>query len=187
MTKAHIAKLLLERSDVPLKVVKPVATRLGISTNYVGAALFAGQIVYENQEAIVKYADKSGVTVGEFLRARAESRYGPDHPLTEHLRENVDALNEAFEGSEQEALTFAEFYRRLRTVEWNTPDTPDAPDPRGVLTGARDAVTGAKDAVGGAADSVPDPRDAIGDSSGTTGAVAEDADEVVDIPVSEPE
>lgn len=206
MTKKHIAKWLLEQSDVPLKVVKPVATRLGISTNYVGAALFAGQIIYENQEAIVKYTDRGGVHVGEFLHARAAVRYGEDHPLTEHLRENTDALDEAFDGSEQEALNFAEFYRRLRVVDWNTPDAPgpyevlsDVRDAmpevkrptasangamdhaKSAVDGAKGAMTGAKDAVSGAKESVPDVRDAIGDSSS---ASAEDA---VEIPVTEDE
>ncbi|WP_435177954.1 hypothetical protein [Halorussus sp. AFM4] len=117
MTKEALASWLLKQSDVPLTVLKPVATRLGISTNYVGAALFAGQIVYENQDTIVEYTSRGGVTVGEFLRERARERYGPDHPLTRYLGENVEAITEAFEGTEAEARTFAEFYRQYRAVD----------------------------------------------------------------------
>jgi hypothetical protein len=133
MPTHHIASWLVKHSDIPLTVVKPVATKLGISTNYLGAALFAGQIVYENQGTIVKYANTSGVAIGGFLHEQAAERYGEDHALTEYLGENVAALNEAFEGTEEEAVTFAEFYRQFRTVERDTPDVvteielPDAP------------------------------------------------------------
>ncbi|WP_135851039.1 hypothetical protein [Halorussus salinus] len=143
MTTHHLASWLLKHSDVPVTVLKPVATRLGVSTNYLGAALFAGQLVYENQETIVKYADRGGVRVGGFLHRRAVERYGEDHALTQHLGENVAALDEAFEGTEEEAVTFAEFYRRLRAVDRDAPrltppaelldaDLPDAdlPDAR---------------------------------------------------------
>jgi len=127
MTTHHLASWLLKHSDVPLTVVKPVATRLGVSTNYLGAALFAGQLVYENQETIVKYADRGGVRVGGYLHRRAVERYGEDHALTQHLGENVAALDEAFEGTEEEAVTFAEFYRRLRAVDRDAPRlTPPA-------------------------------------------------------------
>ncbi|WP_135826275.1 hypothetical protein [Halorussus ruber] len=134
MPTHHIASWLVKHSDIPLTVVKPVATKLGISTNYLGAALFAGQIVYENQGTIVKYANTGGVAVGGFLHDRAAEKYGEEHALTEYLGENVAALNEAFEGTEEEAITFAEFYRQFRTVERDTPDVaeeiemPDAPE-----------------------------------------------------------
>src|SRR6056297_1786604 len=143
MPTHHIASWLVKHSDIPLTVVKPVATKLGISTNYLGAALFAGQIVYENQGTIVKYADRGGVRVGGFLHRSAVERYGEEHALTQHLGENVAALDEAFEGTEEEAVTFAEFYRRLRAVDRDAPrltppaelldaDLPDAdlPDAR---------------------------------------------------------
>lgn len=117
MPTHHLASWLLKRNDVPLSVVKPVASRLGVSTNYLAAALFAGQLVYENQETVVTYASKGGVTVGEFLHERSRQRYGEDHPLTEYLGENVDAITEAFEGTEAEARTFAEFYRQYRAVD----------------------------------------------------------------------
>lgn len=144
MTTHHLASWLVKHSDIPLTVVKPVASKLGVSTNYLGAALFAGQIVYENQGTIVKYADRGGVRVGEFLHGRAVERYGEEHPLSQHLGENVAALDEAFEGTEEEAVTFAEFYRQLRAVDRDAPrltppaelldaDVPDARLPDATL------------------------------------------------------
>ncbi|MFC7080319.1 hypothetical protein [Halorussus caseinilyticus] len=168
MTVHHTASWLVKHSDVPLAVLKPVATKLGVSTNHLGAALFAGQLVYENQGTIVEYADRGGVTVGEFLRDKSAERYGDDHPLTDYLGENVAALDEAFDGSEEEATTFAEFYRRFRAVDRDTPDLA----PTGLLTGVSGAVEGAKGAM-------PDPRDALSDATDDTES------DTVEIPVTD--
>ncbi|NHN58955.1 MULTISPECIES: hypothetical protein [Halorussus] len=194
MTKEALASWLLKQSDVPLTVLKPVATRLGISTNYVGAALFAGQIAYENQDTIVKYTSKGGVTVGEFLYERSRDRYGPDHPLTQHLGENVEAITEAFAGTEEEARTFAEFYRRYRAVDrrHRLRDEVDA----SALSSVADRLPGRDDVPG--PDDLPDRTDLPGaDSLPDAGALSglrgdgddpDDADpeDVVDIPVTGP-
>jgi hypothetical protein len=168
MPTQQIASWLLKHSDVPLTVIKPVATRLGISTNHLGAALFAGQIVYENQDTIVEYANRGGLTVGRFLHERAAERYGEDHALTRYLGENVEALNEAFEGTEEEAVTFAEFYRQFRQADR---DTPSLGPGEGLLDTAKesvsetkDAMTGAKASVRDAADPVADAKDAVRDA-----------------------
>lgn len=203
MTTHHIASWLLRQSDVPLTVLKPLAVRLGVSTNHLGAALFAGQLVYENQGAIVEYADRGGVRVGRFLHGRAVERYGEDHPLSEYLGENVAALDEAFDGSEEEAVTFAEFYRRLRAVDRDAPDrsvsellaaatnravedrVPDprdsAPDPTDAMrnaktaagAGARTAVGGAKGAVTSAKGAVSDATERVGDATDAVGDTGE--------------
>ncbi|WP_137286787.1 hypothetical protein [Halorussus salinisoli] len=194
MTTHHIASWLSKQSDVPLTVLKPVATKIGVSTNHLGAALFAGQLVYENQETIVKYADRGGVHAGQFLHNKSSERYGDDHPLTEYLGENVEALDEAFEGSEEEATTFAEFYRRLRAVDR---DTPDLADQSGFLTGIRGTMTDARGAVTDAKGAVTDVRGAVAKAKGTvaetkdavpTPTLGSDADateesEAVEIPV----
>jgi uncharacterized protein YjbJ (UPF0337 family) len=175
MPTQHIASWLLEHSDVPLTVIKPVATRLGISTNHLGAALFAGQIIYENQDTIVEYANRGGLTVGRFLHERAAERYGEDHALTVSLGENVEALNEAFEGTEEEAVTFAEFYRQLRQADRDTPglgpgegllDTAkeSVSETKDAMTGAKESVRDAADPVGGAKDAVGDAKDAVRDA-----------------------
>jgi hypothetical protein len=179
----HIASWLLKHSDVPVAVLKPVATRIGVSTNHLGAALFAGQLIYENQGAIVEYADRGGVRVGRFLHERAVERYGEDDPLTEYLGENVAALDEAFDGSEEEATTFVEFYRQLRRVDRETPDLSDAE----VLAAAKERVSDAGESADGvgkrvtdagntvtdASQKVPDPRDVL---SGAKRAVDEGAE-----------
>jgi hypothetical protein len=202
MPTQHIASWLLEHSDVPLTVIKPVATKLGISTNHLGAALFAGQIVYENQDTIVEYANRGGLTVGRFLHERAAERYGEDHALTTYLGENVEALNEAFEGTEEEATTFAEFYRRFRQVDRDTPtvapgegllDTAreSVGESRDAMRGAKesvkdaaDPVSGAKDAVRDAKSAVSDARGAVGDARGSIPDVRTDSEsEAVEIPV----
>ncbi|UPW00048.1 hypothetical protein M0R88_16230 [Halorussus gelatinilyticus] len=205
MTTHHLASWLVKHSDIPLTVVKPVATKLGVSTNYLGAALFAGQIVYENQGAIVKYADRGGVKVGEFLHRRAVERYGEDHALTRHLGENVAALDEAFEGSEEEAVTFAEFYRQLRTIDRDTPslapaarlpntDLPDANLPEDALpdvdlSDKRLPDVDLSGVVGGATGAVADQRDRLADlrtefgSDGETDSDSESESESVEIPV----
>ena len=166
MTKEAVAAWLMEHSSVPQTVLKPLATRVGVPANYLGAALFAGQLVYENQETIVTYAGKGGVTVGEFLHERSRKRYGEDHPLTRYLGENVDAITEAFEGTEEEARTFAAFYRQYR-----------AADREHRLTGTfdLDALTSVRDRMPGR-DSLPHLR----------GGDADDED-VTEIPVTTPE
>jgi len=207
MPTQHITSWLLKHSDIPLTVIKPVATRLGISTNHLGAALFAGQIVYENQDTIVEYANRGGLTVGRFLHERAAERYGDDHALTRYLGENVEALSEAFEGTEEEAVTFAEFYRQFRQVDRDTPglgpgegllDTAkghvsetkdamtgaeaslrDAADPVG---DAKDAVRDARSAVSDVGDAVSDARGAVSDARGSGRSDSES--EVVEIPVT---
>jgi len=166
MPTHHIASWLLKHSDVPLAVLKPVATKLGVSTNHLGAALFAGQLVYENQGTIVEYADRGGVTVGEFLRDKSADRYGDDHPLTEYFGANAEALAEAFEGTEEEVTTFAEFYRRLRAVDRDAPDLA----PTGLLSGVSGGLEGVKGAM-------PDPRDAV------SGAADDGESDSVEIPV----
>ena len=190
MTTEHVAAWLLKQSDIPKKALKPLATRLGLPANHVGAALFAGQIVYENQDTIVEYASKGGVTVGEFLHERARDRYGEDHPLTRHLGENVEAISEAFEGTEEEARTFAEFYRQYREVDREhrlrdgidldvpeslrerLPDRDSIPD-RNAIPG-RDSMPG-RDAIPG--------KEALSNLRGDSDA--DDAEEVVDIPVTD--
>ncbi|NEU57131.1 hypothetical protein [Halorussus sp. MSC15.2] len=168
MTTHHIASWLMEHSSVPKTVLKPVATKLGVSTNYVGAALFAGQIVYENQDTVVTYTGKGSVTVGQFLHEQSRRRYGDDHPLTEYLGENVDAVTEAFEGTEEEARSFAEFYRRFRAVD------RDYRLRDGIDVGVPESVT----------DRMPDA-----DSIPSLGGNADETDpsDAVDIPVTDPE
>lgn len=183
----HIASWLLKHSDVPLTVLKPVATRLGVSTNHLGAALFAGQIVYENQDTIVEYANRGGVTVGSFLHERAAERYGEDHALTEYLGENVAALNEAFDGTEEEAATFAEFYRQFRAVDRDTPDVAGEIDLPSAETGVGIPGTERRLELPGS-DDLPDrPEFRIPDA--VREAVPErpdsDPENAVDIPVSE--
>lgn len=162
MTKEALASWVLEHSSVPQTVLKPLATRLGVPLNHVGAALFAGQLVYENQDAIVEYGTKGGVAVGEFLRQRAGQRYGEDHPLTQYLGENVDAITEAFEGTEAEARTFAEFYRRYRSVDRERRLSD------GVDFDVRERLPEVPDAVPGR-DAIPDfdPKESITDLGGT--------------------
>jgi hypothetical protein len=177
MTAQALAKWIAEHSNVPQKALKPLATRLGVPSNYVGAALFAGQVVYENQEAIVTYAGKGGVTVGEFLHARSRERYGPDHPLTEHFRENTAAISEAFEGTEAEARTVAEFYRQYRKVDREHRFT-DA-----VNSGQRFADASDRGVLGAVSDAMPG-RDAISNLRGGADIDA-DPDEAVEIPVTD--
>ncbi|WP_115863355.1 hypothetical protein [Halorussus litoreus] len=176
MTPQTLAAWLAKHSNAPKTALKPIATRLGVPTNYLGAALFAGQLVYENQDRIVEYTSKGTVSMGEFLHAQARQRYGEDHPLTKHLGENVDAISEAFEGTEAEARTFAEFYRQYSTVEREHR--------------LRDQVD--REAVGRGVESLADRlpgRDTIPDFPGPFGSNAGDADaddeadEPVEIPV----
>lgn len=183
MPSEQVASWLMEHSSVPQTVLKPVALRLGVSTNHLGAALFAGQLVYENQDVIVEYANKGGITVGEFLHERSRKRYGESHPLTRHLRANLDAITEAFEGTEEEALTFAEFYRQYSAVdrEYRLTGEIDLPVPRSI----RDAMPDLdplpdSDALPGS-DALPDP-DALPDLRGRSD---EPDSDVVEIPVTD--
>ncbi|UPV74001.1 hypothetical protein M0R89_15865 [Halorussus limi] len=171
MPTHHLASWLLKHSDVPLTVLKPVATKVGVSTNHLGAALFAGQIIYENQGAIVKYADRGGVRVGQFLHARAVERYGEDHAVTRYLDENVAALDEAFEGSEEEAVTFAEFYRQLRAIDRDTPDLSG----EDLLSAAKDRADDARKEAADARESAPDGRDLVSDAKRAVGGGAKSA------------
>ena len=211
MTKEAALSWLLEHGSVPTAVLKPVATKLGISTNYLGAALFAGQVVYENQETIVTYANKGGITVGQFLYERSRERYGEDHPLTRHLKGNVDAITEAFEGTEEEARTFAAFYRRYRAVDRRHRLTDEVdldafeslaetvPDVRGTVPGLQETTSGLRETTSGLRETVPDLRKTTSDLRGTMPDVREtvpgiredardaDSEEAVEIPVTEPE
>jgi methyl-accepting chemotaxis protein len=202
MPTQQIASWLVKHSDVPLTVIKPVATKLGVSTNHLGAALFAGQIVYENQDTIVEYANRGGLTIGRFLHEQAAERYGEDHALTASLGENVEALNEAFEGTEEEAATFAGFYRQLRQVDRDTPDLApgeglldtakeSANETRDAMNGAKESVRDAADPVGDAKDAVRDARNAVSDARGAVGDArgsirdvrSDSESEAVEIPV----
>ncbi|MFC4552530.1 MULTISPECIES: hypothetical protein [Halorussus] len=192
MTKEAALSWLLEHGSVPTAVLKPVATKLGISTNYLGAALFAGQVVYENQETIVTYANKGGITVGQFLYERSRERYGEDHPLTRHLKGDVDAITEAFEGTEEEARTFAAFYRRYRAVDRRHRLTDEVDldafeslaenvsDVRGTMpglwettSGLRETTSGLRGATSDLRETVPDLRETTSDLRGTMPDVRE--------------
>ncbi|WP_276301183.1 hypothetical protein [Halorussus lipolyticus] len=189
MPTHHIASWLVKHSDIPLTVVKPVATKLGISTNYLGAALFAGQIVYENQGTIVKYANTGGAAIGGFLHDRAAEKYGEDHSLTQYLGENVEALNEAFEGTEEEAINFAEAYRQFRSVDRDTPDVADEIDLPSAESGVGIPGTEKRLYLPGTDDLPDKPEVRIPDA--VREAVPErpdsDPENAVDIPVSESE
>lgn len=184
MTKEAVASWLMEHSSVPNTVLKPLATKLGLSANHLGAALFAGQIVYENQDTVVTYASKGGVTVGEFLHERARQRYGEDHPLTRSLGENVDAITEAFEGTEEEAQTFAEFYRRYRAVdrEYRLTGKFDL----GAFEKITDAIPGRESIPGKSA--IPNKEAIPGrEALPSLGGNDPDDEDVTEIPITEPE